>query len=340
MGSKSMRDFVSSRVGLSSLLMAGAMMAIPVRSEAMTCYGIEARIIATDDSVGASITAHITAAFQSFNAMLTTQFQELVSAQKALTAQESVSGDQVSTMAVRAAEAAASADAQVQQNQQIREANDEFQSTGYNACGLESSMQQFYSSYETAFSTDPSASIRAAVANAPGNVGSPSAWFSSVKSGANTSAASLFNGNMSQATQYINTIMGPPVQYKTTTRDAASGLFQSAKATNDARRGAALYVLSSIAKEHAAEGPQAAMEAVISQYVGDGGERWTAAMAGSHRRGILLDAARLEAANVAQEAYAVRKTQRTELAVASYVLSRASNLLQGDNAPTTPARGQ
>lgn len=323
MGSQSMMRRAVGCVGLATILLGG----VVSPADAMTCPGVEQRIVNSDNSLGSRITEHIAIAFRTFNAMLTTQFQQLVSAQKTLTAQQSTSGDQIATMALKSAEASASAGEAMQEARQIGEANDEFQSVGYNACGMEDAMQQFYATYETAFTEDPTKSIAGQIANAPGVIASPKGWFGSVMSGSNTSASALFNGDMTGATQYINTVMGPPRQFSTQNRDANAGIFQAEKTSNDARRSAAFYVLSSIAKEHATEGPQAAMENVVNQYVGDGGERWSAAMAGSHRRGILLDAARLEAANVAQEAYAVRKTQRTELAIAAYVLTRASNLM-------------
>ena len=96
----------------------------------------------------------------------------------------------------------------------------------------------------------------------------------------------------------------------------------------DARRGVAQHVLHSIAASNASSGPRRALQGVVDAYTGDGGERWAAAMAGSHERGILLDAVRLEAAALTAEVEDVRGQTLTELAAASHALARADTLIR------------
>lgn len=306
----------------------------PYMAHAMVCPGVEARVIAYNEAAGANSIAHIGAGFASLDAMITAEMQMLISAQKIATAQESASADQENTMQLKAAEAAASVYVAGQNARQVRETTDQFESTGYNACTMEQAMGQFYTGYQTAFSGDPTSGISSYVENRPGRLSSPAEWISKVKDGTNTSAAPLYSGDLDAASRYINVVMGPPDNWKKSGQkqtDAAARMAQVRKLTSDARKNSSMRVLSAITRENATNGPQKAIDNVVSQYVGDGGERWAASMAGSDTRGILLDAVRIEAANVAAEAYEVRKSMQTEFALATYALAHEDSILHGHN---------
>lgn len=308
----------------------------PHAAHASVCPGVELRVTLYSKSAFSSVSAHISAAFATFDAMIESEGERLLAAQTVLNTQESQSSSQENVTNIQAAKAAGSAYVAARVAKQVREAADEFGTTGYNACAVESSMTQFYSSYENTFSSDPSATIKPFVAGRPGSLARPTQWMQAVRSGNNTSAGALFNGDLNASAQYINLVMGPPDSWQRSNSLSEGRLFQAHKMTTDARKSAAMRVLSSIAKENAGTGPQRALDNVLSQYTGDGGERWSAAMASAHPRGVLLDAVRLEAANVAAEAYAVQKTMRTEFAIASYLLTRSDNIAHQKNQPLPP----
>ncbi|MCG0998914.1 hypothetical protein [Acetobacter persici] len=301
-------------------------------ANAALCPGVEGRIAAYEGEATSEVLANQTAKFGELDTLISTQLERLLSAQRVVVKQDSLSSDQNVAMAKQASEAGASAYASGWQADQIRKANDEFSSVGYNPCASESAMQQFYHGYQTAFSGDPARGIADQVRARPGSLSRPADWISDVRSGSHASASSLFSGDLNNAAQYINLVMGPPDNFTTNTghqNEASARVLQTRKLTTDARKSAAMNVLSSIARENADNGPEKGLQAVLSQYTGDGGSRWASSLAGSDDRGILLDATRLEAANVAAEAYQVRKLMHLELAIASYTLARADKALHG-----------
>lgn len=311
-----------------SLFILTGLLSCPLAASAVTCIGVESRIISTGNASAGKEIAHLTAGFSAFDSMITTQMQTLLAAQKVVTSQDSHSASQENLMMVQSTKAAANAYVQGEIANQVRKAQDEFGTTGYHACSMEMGMGQFYNAYKKAFVNDPVTPLSSLVNNKPGSIASPSAWIKAVRSGENTSATALFGGDRDKAARYINVVMGPPDNWtKKSASRAEERLFNAHKLARDAQRGASLYVLSSIATETDRAGPQAALENVLDQYVGDGGERWSSSMAGSHPRGILLDATRLEAANVAAEAYALRKSMRSEFIIATYALSRINHLI-------------
>ena len=59
--------------------------------------------------------------------------------------------------------------------------------------------------------------------------------------------------------------------------------------------------------------------------------KWAQASADKPLRATLLDAVRIEAANIALMAFQVKDNARTELALASYALSRVNNRVFNGN---------
>lgn len=86
-----------------------------------------------------------------------------------------------------------------------------------------------------------------------------------------------------------------------------------------ARQSAAAQILTDVSAEIAVRD---AMQEFHDGYFGDdGGEEWAASQAASPERGVLLDMARLEAANLAATALQLRKALREEYALSVYALS-------------------
>lgn len=283
---------------------------------------------AATTQLGATVTAYMNAGTAQLISMHELQTEALISAMKTGVAQTSTSNDQIATTVVKSNEATASAYVASDQAMQIMEESDRYQSLGYDSCGVQSTVEAFYTAYENTFSLGGSGtgSVRAK----PGVIAEPKPWFDEVINGGNQSAQALFNGDTGAAAEYMNAVMGPPDYIRADLGSKPSGsVFLMDKMNRDARKSVALYTMDQIAKENSSTGGvKKALDDVIGGYLGeDGGETWAAAMAASHERGILLDAVRIEAANLSALAYEIRQQQRTELVTATYALARAQKLI-------------
>lgn len=316
---------------VSVLLLAGSVSVVcTAQANAQACVSSGIPVVnARTAALGSTVSAYMAAGTAQLIALHEQQTEMLVSAVKTGVAQTSTSGDQISTTAVKANEATASAYVASDQAMQLLDETDRYQSLGYNACGIPSSMQSFHEAYKQTFSGRPAyiASVRAK----PGVIADPKGYYGDILKGSNFSAQSLFDGDAGAAEKYMNAIMGPPDSVPPNSGSTPAGsLFLREKLTRDARKSVALYAMDEIAKENANGGAKRAMNGVIDAYVGDdGGATWAASMAGSHERGILLDAVRIEAANLAGLVFEIRQQQRTELVAATYALSRADKLIGG-----------
>lgn len=315
--------------GVATALMAGSALA-------QSCLVTGVPIVnAATAKLGTTVTAYMAAGTAQLVALHEYQTEMLISALKTSVAQASSSNDQISTTVVKSNEATASAYVSSDQAMQIMEESDRYQSLGYDACNVESTMQTFHTAYKKTFSDGPAHTTK--VKAKPGVIADPKDYYSDVLNGSNLSAQSLFNGDTAAAADYMNVVMGPPdTILKAQAQSAAGGIFLQEKLNRDARKSVALRAMDEIAKENAPDGAKAALDGVIDGYLGDdGGEKWAASMAGSHERGILLDAVRIEAANLASLAYEIRQQQRTEMVTATYALSRAEKLI-GANGKARP----
>ena len=116
---------------------------------------------------------------------------------------------------------------------------------------------------------------------------------------------------------------------KSTQGSAAGELASLEKAKRDTYRSLAANILSDIAVESGDDGPIKKLRDLGSHWVGDdGGERWSSAIAAQHERGILQDAVRIEAANVAALAFQVKRSARTEASAAALLLSMIDNRIK------------
>lgn len=285
--------------------------------------------------LGSTVTAYMAAGTAQLIALHEYQTEMLISALKTGVAQTASSNDQIATTVVKSNEATASAYVSSDQAMQIMEESDRYQSLGYDSCGVQSTMGTFHTAYKKTFSDGPA--YTGNVKAKPGVIADPKGYYDDILNGTNLSAQALFNGDTSAAAEYMNAVMGPPDTILKTQGQSPSGsIFLQEKLNRDSRKSVALWAMDQIAKENAPDGAKAALDGVINGYIGDdGGEKWAASMAGSHERGILLDAVRIEAANLASLAYEIRQQQRTEMVTATYALSRAEKLI-GANGKSRP----
>lgn len=315
--------------------LASALMASSALAQSCLVTGVPV-VNARTALLGETVTAYMAAGTAQLIALHESQTKILISALKTGVAQTASSNDQISTTVVKSNEATASAYVSSDQAMQIVEESDRYQSLGYDSCGVQSTMETFHSAYKSTFTAGPA--YTGSVKAKPGVIADPKAYYSDILNGSNLSAQSLFNGDTAAASEYMNAVMGPPDTIEKSQAEAATGgIFLQEKLNRDARKSVALRAMDEIAKENAPNGAKAALDGVIDGYIGDdGGEKWAASMAGSHERGILLDAVRIEAANLASLAYEIRQQQRTEMVTATYALSRAEKLI-GANGKSRPA---
>ena len=309
---------------LAAITMAG----ISSPAFAVTC-AVEAHVIQRTLQLDTAVTTQIVKS----KALLITeemrQRQLLLAALKVLTKQESGSGQQTSTVVKKSAEAAASANVAQRQAYQIADAKESYGVTGYDSCGLQTKSQSFYAANMAM--AGKAASYRNGTYFKPGQYGSPKEWASLAQSGSNFDAEAIFSGNSSAAAEYINFVAGPPIE-KQAGGGVAGDLQTFEKNRNDVRRSVVVNVLSSIAAENEPGGPREKLAELMKHWTGDdGGVKWAQASADKPLRATLLDAVRIEAANIALMAFQVKDNARTELALSSYALSRVNRAVFNGN---------
>ena len=306
-------------------------------ARAQQCPGVEYRITQSTSELGTEVSAHMAAGTASLIEQHDLKVEALLSAMRVAVAQSSTSASQVNAAILKSSEAAASAYVAGRLRSLTVEAADEFGSVGYAACHVGDQMTAYAEARRLAGLS--LAALPTGPAAAPGLIGDPRGWYQEMAQGGSYSAGSLFDGDTAAASRYIDGVMGPPDQWRRQdSAEAEAGVYFAGKLVRDARKGVAQQVLRTVAAGNAAAGPRRALQAVVDTYTGDGGERWAASMAASHERGILLDAVRIKAAEVAAEVEDVRGQTLTEMAAAAYALARAETLMRssGPNGPMVP----
>lgn len=268
-------------------------------------------------------------------AMNEVQTQMIVSALKARVAQSSVGASQVNETLRQSGQSNAQAYVQSRVNMHSLDAMNRYASLGYNGCGVESAMTSFGQAYTQTFSNPGNYNGGGSIAGAPGRMATnnaPTQWFQQVNTSTGASAADLFGGDQTAAAKYINVALGPPPTFsKGDAKTADGGLRFAEKIRKDSLKGASMFIMNQIAAEYSAGGPKEKLDSVLNQWFGsDGGSTWGQATAAEEDRGLLLDATRIEAAQVAALAYEIRNQMRTEYAIAAYALARAEKLAAGE----------
>ena len=312
----------------SILLTSAALLAGAEAARAQTCFGVEARVNAATGLLTGTVTGGITSTEAALIAAEVLQRQRLLSAIKVMTAQQSASGDQGVTMQVRSAEANASALNAQRVRQQVADARHRYGSIGHDPCGAVTKTTNL-STAITAAATQ-ARTMRESVRARPGTYGDPRQWFEAARDGAVADGASLYSGDQEAAKRYIDFVIGPPDVDNPTIRGTAEGdAARLAKTGRDAYRSLTATVLSEVAADFAPDGPMAKARELSRHWIGDdGGAAWSTSVANNHERGILQDAIRIEAANLAFEAMEAKRGMRTELSAAAVLLSRINQQIR------------
>lgn len=294
-----------------------------------------ARVNSRTSALGNAVKMYMDAGTEEVVKLNEIQLENLLSAVRVGVSQSALSGDQVSTNILKSNEAVASTYVANDQAAMVAEETERYRSLGYDACDLPIKIKDIYKSYNT--HKKQQSSVENVTAQ-PGIIEEPTKWVQTVKSGKEFSAQALFSGDKQAAQSYINVVMGAPDYYKKDNKPTPEGsIFLSEKMRRDARKSVALWVFESIAERNSKDGVKKSIDTALDTFVGqDGGEKWAASMAGSHPRGILLDAVRLEAINLISLVDEVKQQQELEYAVAAYALARHDNILKQKNNGKAP----
>lgn len=310
-------------------LCVGAIMFSSAAAHAVSCAGVEGRVNVRTNALQASVTAAITASQASLIAQETLERQRLLSAVKVLTMQIGTSSQQ--EIVANQASSKALAQTLVEQSiaDQTRNAVRDYGTTGYNACGLVAkgaevakAVQQAKGSRKSI--TDEIAKRHSIKTRDDYNTAS-SSWFELAQKGDDVSSEALFRGDDAAAQKYISLVMGPPRAPKAV--GGAAGNIDRAVALRDiARQSVTGYVLAEVAATKKVED---ALKSMTSEWVGDdGGTAWFAKQAAAPGRAVLLDSVRIEAANVAMKANAVKRYMLEEFALATFSLAYSDRLAE------------
>nr|WP_281722722.1 hypothetical protein [Nitrosomonas nitrosa] len=318
------------------LLLAGSVLPallIPQIASAAIC-AVPAEVIARTKELEAKVTAQIV---KSEGLLITEELRQrqmLLGALKVVTRQESGSGQQSATVIAKSREAAANANTTQRLAYKIADAKERYSAIGYDSCTLLTKSQSFYQANQA--EQGKTQGLASGTKFRPGEWGSPRPWAALATGSGATDAEALFSGNSGEAQRYIDMVAGPPLE-KPNMSPAETQVATLRKHGDDVKRSLAVQIMSSIAAQNDSGGARAKLQAMVNHWTGDdGGEKWANAMADQPLRGALLDAVRMEAANVSLLAYQVKETARTELALSGYALARINDIITGKDRVIAP----
>ncbi|WP_234053739.1 MULTISPECIES: hypothetical protein [unclassified Xanthobacter] len=259
----------------------------------------------------------------------------ILSALKVMTMQQSVSGDAALTTEKQAGEAAAAAIVSARQAQEVVDAKTRYEATGYRACGNVSKAAGFFGAVEN--KADTRRTILGDAVWKPGGYGDPADWISLSQSGP-FDASTLFGGDAAKAAKYISFVMGPPDPAAMTAGNGiAAQHAKLRKAQMDSTKSMSAFVMADVASDFRTGGVVEKMRALDAHWVGeDGGETWAASIAGQSERGVLQDAVRMEAANIATLALQIKTSTREEAVTAALLLARVNRALEREGQASEP----
>ncbi|RVU18417.1 hypothetical protein [Methylobacterium oryzihabitans] len=325
------------RILLSGL--AAAAIGAVTPASAQTCFGVEARVNIATSTLTTAITGAITTTEAGLITQEIAERARLLSAVKVLTAQSAAGSDQVSNGFRASSEALATTVVTQEQRQAVALAAHRYGSVGYDPCGSNTKAQGLYTAM-----TGTSAARRQIVTPVraqPGRYADPKDWVADVRSGATPDGAALYSGDAQAAAKFINTVVGPPDERPrgtAATATATGDRDRLEKTGKDTYRSMTAVVLADIAADYRPDGPIAQARALSTHWQGnDGGAAWAAGVAGQHDRGIIQDAVRMEAANLALLAHQIKRGMRTEATAAALLLAMVNARLT--NSVPAPARG-
>ncbi len=290
-------------------------------AQAQTCAGVEHRVNMQTSSLATAVTGTITTTEAGLIAQEVAERARLISAVRVLTAQSSAGSDQVSNGFKASSQALATTVAAQDQRQAIAAATHRYGSVGYDPCGSNTKAQSLFQAITAAPTVR--GQITQSVKAQPGRYGDPGQWSAAVKSGTAPDGASLYSGDIAAATRYIDTVVGPPDQQPLASLPTGEADLQKLEKTGrDTYRSLTATVLADIAADYAPDGPIARARTLSTHWQGtDGGASWATGISGQHSRGVLQDAVRMEAANLALLATQLKRGARTEATAAALLLA-------------------
>lgn len=297
---------------------------LPSSAFAITCAGVEARVNARTSELELSVLSLIQTQQAALVAAELSQRARILSALGVLNRQQAYTGNQDATVRTKAEEASASAIVAAQTRMEVLDRTERFGDVGYNACAIAEQAKTLTEAMASQRST--TLSIMDRVINKPGvsvDGDATEQWYSAVSGGDYAGAHGIFSGDLDAAAEYINWVMGPPPTTVTTGNSIEDQNFRLARLQGDSLRSVSLYLLSSAAASAADGGVNDALDDLSENWIGaDGGMEWSAKMAASPLRAVLLDMARTEAANLTAQIIALQKKRDLELGMATYSLAR------------------
>ena len=307
-----------------ALIAALGAMGLGSAASAQSCAGVEARVNVQTAALSTAVTTQITARTAAVVAQETLQRQQLLSALRVLTRQGSLSSQQEVNADHASQMGLANVIVEDSVARQIHDAVTDYGSMGHAACELVAAGQV------VADRMDAYEDVRERLgegirkgrtaADEPEFRELMAEWSNLVRDADDATVQALLSGDEDAARSFIAVVAGPP-RYPV---EAGSGsvLSRMDRVTalrEEARNAAAVYALADLA---ASQNLRGALDEMSNVWVGeDGGEAWAARMAASPTRAVLLDAARIEAHNVAVTALELRQGVMNEFALAVFALS-------------------
>lgn len=291
---------------------------------AQSCVGVEARVNVRTNTLSTTILSQITARTTAVVAQETLQRQSLLSAVRVMTRQESLSTEQQVTANDVAQMAFSNVVVEDSVARQTHRAVTDYGSTGHAACELveygnsvgtmltnySSAREEMAEAVRQGRTVATEGEFRVAMAN----------WSDLVRDSNDATVQAMLSGDEDAAQSFIAIVAGPPrFPAEAGSGSVLSRMDRVFSLRDEARNSAAVYALADLS---ASQGLRTALMDMAHVWVGeDGGEEWSARMAASPTRAVLLDTARIEAHNIAMAALELRQGVMNEFSLSVFALS-------------------
>lgn len=293
---------------------------------AQSCTGVEVRVNTRTSALVAAVTGHIASVTTAYTAQQVLERQQIMSGLRVLAEQSGVSLEQEVATQQAAAKALGQTFVEQSTAKQMAEVAEEFGHTGYDACGVveKASSVAEASVNAKAVSAALHDEIMAEYGDLDGEQFDTSMqnWANTARDGTDLSVQNVLDGEEDQTVAFTRLVLGPPTP-PVAGGGTAAGLARVIQMQETARRSAVAKVYADVAAERDVSDRLSDLQ---DTWIGeDGGEMWAASMAASPDRAVLLDLARIEAANIASSAIQLRRALREEFALAVHTLTEVDS---------------
>lgn len=297
---------------------------------AQSCTGVEARVNGRTSSLSSAVISRIGAITTQYSAQQILERNQILSALKVLGKQNEVSTEQEISAATASAKALSDTIVKESVLSATADAVESFGTTGYNACALveagDTLSEMVVSSKEDAIASHKVVMDAQDVNVSADHSNKLSNWNAFALSDTTTSVADVMDGDIEKAAAYANLVLGPP-RAPAEGAGAASKIDRVVFMQDLARRSVVSKTLTTIAANQQVGD---ALKEITDTWIGeDGGAEWSAKLAASPLRAVMLDLVRLEAAQIASQALEMKKKLNEELALATFALTVTDNRISG-----------